>query len=147
MAKLVWEGLAELKTALRSLPADLATEASNDVIEAGNVAAVRLRTAYGQHVVTGHLQDSVTVRTEAVGPYGAAVVVRVNDPIAWLFDNGSQARHYTTVRGKPHSTGAMWGRTPPMHVAARTFAEARREMYDRLKSMLERNGLSVSGEP
>jgi len=147
MAKVIWTGLEELKAALRSLPSDLAGEASHDVQAAGNGAAVALRTIYGQHEVTGHLQESVKVDVRGSGPFGAAVVVTVSDPIAWLFDNGSQARHYITSAGATHATGRMWGRTPPTHVAAQTFANARRGMYDRLRALLVRYGLVVSGEP
>ena len=146
MAKVVWDGLEELKAELRALPRTLSAEASQDVLQAGNEAAATLRTVYAQHAVTGHLEGSVKVVVQVAGPHGAAVIVKVTDPIAWLFDNGSQARHYVTSTGAKHATGAMWGRTPPTHVAARTFATERREMYDRLKGMLERNGLAVSGD-
>jgi hypothetical protein len=141
--RIVFDGLDELKAALRALPAELTVEASREVEGAGNGAAVAIRTVYGAHRVTGHLQESVTVEQRQAGQFAAAVVVKANDPIAWLFDNGSQARHW--AGGK--STGIMWGNTPPTHVFVKTMIAARRKMYDKLRDLLERKGLVVSGNP
>jgi hypothetical protein len=51
-------------------------------------------------------------------------------------------RHW--VSGK--STGTMWGKTPPTHAFVKTMIAARRKMYDRLKNLLVRHGLTVSGD-
>jgi hypothetical protein len=140
--RIVWSGLEELKAELRNLPADLTKEASNEVRSAANGAAVKIRTAYGKHRRTGNLQESVEVDQKSEGRFSAAMVVKSTSPIAWLFDNGSQARHWAS--GK--STGQMWGRTPPTHVFVRTVMQARREMYEKLKAMLVRHGLMVQGD-
>ncbi len=66
--------------------------------------------------------------------------------LAWLYDNGSQARHYITKAGKRHDTGAMWGKTPAPHLFVQTMLRARRRMYEQLKDLLTRHGLSVSGD-
>jgi len=140
--KFVFSGLDELRAQLRTLPADLTGEASHLVEGAGNGAAADVKAVYGAHRVTGDLVDSVTVAPRSAGQFGAAMIVKVHDPIAWLFDNGSQARHW--ISGK--STGTMWGRTPPTHVFVGTMIRARRTMYEQLKALLVRHGLAVSGD-
>lgn len=139
-----WTGLEELKEALRTMPEELTAEAVAEVEDAANGAAASLRAIYGTHVVSGRLRDSVFVSHRAAGKYVAAAIVKVTDPIAWLFDNGSQARHW--LRGTKQSTGTMWGKTPPTHVFVKTMIAARRTMYERLKDLLERHGLTVSGD-
>lgn len=140
--KFVFTGLEELKAELRTLPAGLTSEASGDVEGAANGAAVAIRTIYGQHVVTGQLQRDVFVDRIASGPFGAAWVVKANGRIAWLFENGSQTRQYITVRGQKHLTGRM----PPAHVFIPTMIRARAAMYAQLADLLERHGLTVTGD-
>ncbi len=140
--RFVFQGLDELREELRQLPTELAGEASSIVLDAGEQAATTVRAIYDQHIVTGHLAKSVTVGTQAAGQYGAGAIVRVNDALAWLFDNGSQARH--KVKGS--STGQMWGRTPPTHAFSGTMARGRRQMYSTLRGLLETHGLIVSGD-
>lgn len=144
--RLVFTGLEELKAALRALPADLTSEASQIVLEAGTDAAATVRGVYDAHVVSGRLAKSVTVAVQSAGQFGAAVVVKVNDPIAWLFDNGSQARHYFTVHGVQHNTGEMGSRTPPTHIFSGTMARRRRRMYQDLRTLLETHGLLVRSD-
>jgi hypothetical protein len=141
-ARVEWDGLEELKAALRALPAELAAEAAHIVEAKANQADADVTAVYGQHVVTGHLRDRQTVTETQAGPFGVAFEVKNPDPIAWLFDNGSEARHW--LGGK--STGVMWGHTPPTHVFVRSMMRRRREMYAQLKALLERKGLVVSGD-
>ena len=145
--RLVFDGLAELKAQLRALPAELTVEASRIVDATANAAATEIRTEYGRHNVTGDLQSGVVVTHVDQGKYAAGALVKSTSPHAWLFDNGSQARHYFSKNGKTHSTGKMWGRIPPTHVFVRTVSKARRGMFGKLKDMLVRNGLIVTGEP
>lgn len=143
--KFVFDGLEELKAELRNLPADLTGEARNIVEDTANGAAVAIRTIYGKHRRTGNLQDNVIVLQSASGgQFGVANIVKSAAPHAWLFDNGSQARHYVTKSGKQHDTGRMWGKTPPTHAFVRTMIEYRHRMYDKLADLLRRHGLSVS---
>jgi hypothetical protein len=152
--RFVFAGLDDLKAALRTLPEDLVAEASGIVVETANGAAAKVRAVYEQHqarhwvkkgtwAAAGHLAKSVTVTQPGAGSFGVTMVVKVNDPLAWLFDYGSQARHW--AGGK--STGAMWGKTPPTHIFAGTMARERRAMYRRLKDLVARHGLTVIGEP
>jgi hypothetical protein len=143
---LTWTGLEELRAQLRELPAELAVEAGHEVETAANGAAATVKAVYAQHRVTGELRDAVTVEHRAASAFGAAMVVRVNSPIAWLFDNGSMARHYVTASGTKHRTGAMWGKTAPTHVFVTTVIAARRRMYAQLKALLVRKGLTVTGD-
>lgn len=129
---------------LRNLPADLAGEAAHIVEAAANAAAVTVRSEYGAHRVTGELQDGVSVEHRPSGPYGAGARLRSKAPHAWLFDHGSQARHWRT--GK--STGAMWEKRPPTHVFVRAVIRERRRMWDALRQLLLRHGATrVTGEP
>ncbi len=143
----VFEGLDELREALQNLPAELTDEASAIVFDAGNAAADTVRAIYERHEVTGHLANAVSVSAQTTGEYGAGVVIKVADPIAWLYDNGSQARHYITkAKGVTHETGKMWGGTPPTHAFSGTMARGRRAMWGQLKDLLVSHGLVVSGD-
>jgi hypothetical protein len=144
--KFVFEGLEELKAALRTLPADLTAEASRIVEGEATGAAVTLRTIYGAHNISGDLQDKVQVRPRTAGQFGVAWLVVNGSRIAWLFDNGSQARHYVTSRGNVHQTGKMWGKTPPTHAFVKTMVKARRVMYEKLADLMRRHGLTVTGQ-
>lgn len=137
-----WTGLNELREALRNLPADLTGDASLVVEIAAEGAADTVRVVYEAHRRTGKLAEGVVVEPKATGPFAATKVVRSKAKHAWLFDNGSQARHWAS--GK--STGVMWGKTPPTHVFVQTMIRARRKMYEDLKDLLVQNGLSVSGD-
>lgn len=144
--RFIFDGLEELKAELLAMPTDLAGDATDIVMDTASDAKAQVAAVYAQHRVTGTLSNRLKMNVLSIGPYGAAAEVRSTAPHAWLFDNGSQARHYITVRGKKHSTGKMWGKTPPTHVFARTMAVARRRMYQRLRDMLERRGFLVTGQ-
>ena len=136
-----WAGLDDLVKALRELPAALAGEADHVVETAANGSALRIRAIYGQHRFTGRLQDGVRVERLSQGPFGVAYEVISAAPHAWLFDNGTQVRHWD--EGK--NTGKMWTKHPPTHAFARTMGEGKFRMYTALGEMLERHGLHVSG--
>lgn len=135
--RFVFSGLDELRAALRALPADLTGEAGHIIEGEANGAAVAIRTGYGAHRRSGNLQDHVTVTQRPAGQFGAAAVVKSAARHAWLFENGSQARH-TEI-------GANRGSMPPGHVFVPAMIRARRVMYEKLAGLLERHGLRVSG--
>jgi hypothetical protein len=135
--RLVFDGLAELREQLRSLPADMTGEASNIIDATANGAAVEIRTAYGGHRVTGRLQDGVVVTHVDKGKYSAGAIVKNTAKHAGIFENGTQARHT--------DLGANRGSMPPGHVFVPIVIRKRREMYGKLQAMLERMGLTVSG--
>jgi hypothetical protein len=137
------DGLAELQEELRQLPAQLTGEAQKIVEAEANAAAVAIRRVYADHVVSGRLLRGVEVVLESKS-FGVVYKVVSRSPIAWLFDNGSQARHWATRGGR--STGTMWGQTPPTHVFVRTMMAARVKMWKALALLLTRHGLKVSGD-
>jgi hypothetical protein len=138
--RFVFDGLAELREDLRTLPARLAGEGSGIVQTAANDAAQWIRDRYGAHRVTGTLQSGVKVTTKSVGQFGAGMVVRSTAPHAHLFEYGTEARHYVTKAGKEHKTGAV-PRHPPSWVFIPVVMQKRREMYERLKQLLQDEGL------
>lgn len=141
-ASIRWEGLSELREALRSLPNDLKAEASHIVEGAANSAAVDVKASYAAHVLTGDLINHLTVTHFEANRFSAGAIVKNTAKHAWLFENGSEARHYITVRGKTHLTGKM----PAAHTFIRAMISNRRRMYDQLGDLLTRHGLQVSGD-
>lgn len=132
-----FDGLAELREELRNLPADLTGEAGHIVEAAANGAAATIKREYP--VRTGNLRDHLTVTiTSGSGQYSVRGVVQNTAKHAWLFENGSQARH-TDI-------GANRGSMPPGHVFIPNIIRERRRMYDDLKDLLTRHGLVVSGD-
>lgn len=137
--RLVFDGLADLKAALRNLPAELTGEASNLVTATANAAAVEIRSGYAKHTRSGRLQGGVIVTRVNQGKYAAGAIVKNTAPHAVIFENGTQARHT--------ALGANRGSMPPGRVFVPVVMRKRREMYQALKALLERKGLLVSGQP
>jgi hypothetical protein len=137
-------GLEELREALRTLPAELAGEGGADVTAAAQAAEAEIREEYDAHRHSGNLARGLSVQVTA-NPFGALARVKNTAFHAWIFENGTQARHWKG--GK--STGAMWGATaqPPKHVFVRTVMKRRKQMFEQLRALLERQGLEVTGEP
>ncbi len=135
--RLVFDGLEELRAQLRTLPADLAAEASVPVHEAAEGAKSAIFNAYPDR--TGDLRDHLVLEERPTGPFGAAVIVKNTSKLAWIFENGSQARHT--------ALGANRGSMPPGHVFLPNIIRKRRTMYEQLKALLVSHGLIVQGEP
>jgi hypothetical protein len=133
-AKFGIDGLAELRAELRRLPEDLQGEAAHFVEAEGNGAALDIRRAYGQHRRTGNLQERVTVMIERT-KFGVSVEVKSADPIANIFEKGTEARHT--------DAGANRGVMPAGHAFIPPMVRARRRVNAFLRSLLERKGLLV----
>ena len=143
------DGLFELKEALRNLPKDLQAEGQAIVYANADKAAEELRAAYpvratGLHpgpnrktpwFAPGQLKAKVFVSKRG-GQFSTTATVKNTDPIAWLYDNGSQARHW--------DGGKFTGRMPPTHLFAKTMIRRRRIMYDVLRELLVEHGLLVN---
>jgi hypothetical protein len=140
-------GWAEFREALRTLPAYLTGEAAKIVDASANSAAVAIRTEYGRHSRTGNLQAGVVVELRTTGRFGLRAMVWSKAKHAHLFEYGTEARHYITQHGEKHPTGRMWGKTPAAPVFIPTMRRTRRDMYARLKDLLVRQGLLVTGDP
>ena len=132
-----WDGLAELYDALRNLPADLTAEAANIVEATANAAAYEIRSAYP--VFTGNLRDGVLVTKFEKGRYFAGAIVKNTAKHAWIYENGTAARHYFTDSGARHATGAM----PAGHVFIPIVMKHRRRMYEQFAALLERHGITA----
>jgi hypothetical protein len=147
-SRFVFSGLDELREALRSLPAELAADAATAVTSAAQAAESDARAVYEAHRHSGNLIARLS-RTTSTSAFGASAVVKNTAKHAWIFENGSEARHYTTASGATHATGEMWGKTPqpPTHVFVRAMQAHRQQMYDWFVALLERQGLQVTGEP
>ncbi len=135
--RLVFDGLQELRAALRKLPADLAGEGGHIVEAAGNAAVVEARRGYLQHRRTGKMAGRVGV-THRRNRDGATAIVTNTDPQALTFEVGSQARH-TDI-------GANRGSMPPGNVFYPAMRRHRRWMWEQLKALLVRHGLLVTGD-
>lgn len=133
--KLMLSGFEELKAALRQLPQHLAAEAGGIVTAHAESAATRVRAAYAEHRHTGNLERGVKVDRVVVENAGAAARVRSTARHAFIFENGTQARH----------TGLGWNRgaMPPGHVFVPIAIRERAAMVDELIAMVEREGLTV----
>lgn len=134
-ARVTIDGLDELRSALRNLPRDLEEEAGEIVLNAAHEAKAHIR--YPRR--TGKMASRLVVRTLSGGSFGAAAEVRNTDPLAHIFERGSQARH-TRI-------GANRGSMPPGNVFVPVVIRKRREMFEKLKALLVRHGATVSGEP
>lgn len=142
-----WTGMEELKEALRHLPADLTAEAGHIIEGAGNAAAATIKAGYPVLATPqgpksnagrpGELRDKLVVEKVSAGQFGAAVVVKNTSKLAHLFENGTQARH---------SAFGNRGAMPANHLFLSTVIRRRRQMVVDLKAMVERKGLTVSGD-
>ena len=135
-ASVRWSGLDELRAQLRALPADLTAEASHIVQAAANAAEVEIKAAYP--VRTGRLRDHVIQTHFEGGKFSTGVVLKNTSPLAWIYENGTQARH--------SAIGAFRGSMPPGHVFIPRVIRARGWMYAQLSDLLVRHGLRVSGD-
>lgn len=142
--RVVWNGLAEYKAELKQLPTELTGEAAKVIEGEVKGAYVAISGVYGRHRHTGTLQKRLKIAPLKIkGNETTGLELKSGSPLAWLFDNGSQARHWAS--GK--STGRMWGRTPPTHIFAKTVGIAKRDIVRLLKAMVLRRGAtSVTGE-
>jgi hypothetical protein len=143
-----WVGLTQYRASLLALPTNCVREASNAIVGETNAAFVTIAQVYEAHRLTGALRKGLTV--SVLGSPGGLITGRVlksNGALAWLFDNGSVARHYVTRSGADHKTGRMWGKTPPTHIFTRTVGRARRRLTQTFRDILLRQGAtSVTGD-
>lgn len=133
--RLVFHGLEELKADLRNLPAELASEASQIVVESANGAATEIVATYPER--TRNLKRGVKVQMLTGSVFFVGAVVKNTAKHAWIFENGTQARHT--------ALGANRGAMPAGRVFVPTVLRWRRRMYEQLTALLERHGLRVTG--
>src|SRR5262245_16900237 len=143
-ATFTWDGLDELKAAMRNLPNHLAIEAATIVNTAATGAAAEIRNRYP--VKTGNLRKGVRVVMKSRPGHAEAQLLNTA-PHAFIFESGTQARHYTGTDklGRRYVMGSR-GSMPPGHVFWPVYYARRRAMFQQLKVLLVREGLIVSGE-
>jgi hypothetical protein len=131
-----WDGLSEFRADLEHLPEGLTTDSDPIVASAANGAAADIRAGYPKR--TGNLKKNVFVSRLDKGKDFAGYIVKNPAPHAFIFENGTQARH-TAI-------GANRGSMPPGHVFVPAVIRRRRAMYLQLKALLVTYGLVVSGD-
>lgn len=135
-AKFTFDGLTELRAALRNLPAHLAEEAEDVIDNRAELAKSEIVQRYPRR--TGNLRNGVRVKNLPSGPFGAGRQIENRAAHAHLFEHGTQARHTRL--------GANRGSMPPGNVFIPAVVRHRRQMYQELKALLVREGLVVTGD-
>lgn len=135
-ARMVWQGLDELKATLQALPDTLTVEAGKLSETHANAAAFEIRSGYP--VMTGGLRNATKVAVITKGPHRTGRRVVNLHPLAHFFETGTKVRHYVTVNGVKHLTGAIKAR----HVFVPRIIRHRRRFIDALKAALLRHGAS-----
>ena len=131
-----WQGLTELRSALRELPDDLARDAGPIVAEAAEGAQRDTQIAYPSR--TGNLRAGVKVDQQVSSRFGAAARVKSTAPHANIFERGTG----------PRQTRQGWnrGRMPeaPEHQKMIPIViKHRRRMFEGLKDLVRRAGFLV----
>jgi len=135
------EGLDDLIAELRKLPRDLADEATVIVERAATTAFNQISINYSRHWRTGELATHMR-QTEQRSTFGADVLVKNTSKLAYLAENGTQARHYITHNGVRHVNGRM----PALHAFQPPVDRNQQRMYDEFRRLLQRHGMEVSGD-
>lgn len=137
MATLKWEGLEELKAALRQLPAELTGQAAKIVEAAANRAEADARLNYPVGK-TGNLRDGMgQIERDDSANFGYRITVINKAPHAWIYEYGTQARHRGLKTWRPMPVGNVF--VPAME-------RNRRWMYDQFRALLREQGLGVTGD-
>lgn len=153
--KLRFDGMSELRAALRNMPAELTGEASHIVEGIANGVASRARQVY-PYGPTGNLIGGVRVTHFEGGKVTAGAVVKSSARHAHLYEWGTKKPRkgrggYGKGEGS-RSNGKLANRgRMPEAPEARAFipivVNARRRMFEQLEDLLRRNGLIVGGGP
>lgn len=134
--RIKWEGLNELRTALRQLPVELSGDASEFVEHAAEITASSLRQSYPLGD-TGNLRAGVKVSTER-SQFGVKGVVKSTSPHSHLWEFGTQSRR--TRQGWSRGRSPEHRRDGLIPIAQRN----RRQMYRQLVELVKRAGFQVS---
>jgi hypothetical protein len=135
MATVNTTGLAELREQLRNLPAHLTEEAGAIVNRAADDVEAQIKADY--HTRSGAMVRGVKKKKKSIGQFGVMVQVSSTAYHAWMVENGTAARH--TAKGVPR------GAAEPKHVVIPAAERRRPQMYDELKAMIAKEGLTVTG--
>jgi hypothetical protein len=137
MATLEFVGLDELMLGLVALPDQLVGEATAILRAAADGMMAEAAAAYP--VRTGNLRWGLKKTELSLGRYGVAYQVANTAPHAWIFENGTEARHVAVLPPWPAANfGPDRGRMPPGHVFIPAAERHRAQMYRNLSAMVER---------
>lgn len=152
------DGLGELLRQLRQMQEPLWAEARDVIRDAAEQTARDAQLAYPEGP-TGNLRRGIRIERNET-KWGVGYLVRSAAPHAWIFENGTAQRTTRGPAGRRSSrartdrrgplTPANRGRMPkpPREQAFRPVAiDNRREMYARLRALLERAGLAEVQTP
>lgn len=135
--RLEFDGLDDLRSALRQLPADMASQGASIVeTTAARVGADVVRNYPSR---TGTLQRRVRVDHGVSARSGVSAIVRSAAPHASLYEFGTEARRT--------GAGANRGRMPVGPESSRLIPQAiraRRRMTDELTALVRAAGFEVS---
>lgn len=134
-ARVVWNNMAELRSGLLTLPADLTADATPIVKSAGARARSAIVGAYP--FVSGRLKAGVTVTYDNAGPFGISARVTSAARHSHLYEFGTRNRR--TRRG--YNRGVM----PAKPAFVPRMQATRAAMYPELIAMMESHGLTVTG--
>lgn len=133
----VWDGLNELRDALKAMPEECAGEAGHLLDGAANGAYVDISGAYPSR--TGNLRKGMRLNKAMKRGLVVGAEVKNIAPHANIFELGTQARHT--------SLGANRGSMPPGRVFVPRIIKARRRLTQDLKDMVARTtGAVVTGD-
>ena len=133
--RLKFDGLEELRASLRRLPKDLRDDAEAIVFESAEAAEKEIREAYEKHRVSGELADKLSVQQLKGGSAFAGALIQNKSKLAFIFENGTQARH--------NAIGANRGAMPPAHAFVPKVIKWRKIMYQKLRAMMRLHGLKA----
>lgn len=134
--RIAYDGLEELKKSLRELPAEMHGEADHIIEGEANAAALEIRQKYAIGEA-GKLVAGVVVEVVQRTNFYAGRRIVSKSPLAFIYENGTQVRHT--------ELGYNRGRMPPAHVFVPAVIRHRKSMYEKLRDMMRRKGLKVSG--
>lgn len=153
-SKVTFDGVEELHRLLRTFPEILTAEGQRIAEGTANAMASDIRQAYpvrktGLHpgprrqspwYAPGNLLARIAVTHFDRGKFIAGSMVKNRAPHAYIFENGTDARHYYESSGKRHATGKM----PPGRVFIPAAMRWRARMRQELIAMVERHGFRVT---
>ena len=135
-----FEGLDELRAALRRLPSELTNEAELIVSRAADDARDRIVSRYpvgpgNDTYGGGNLRDHVRVVEQPGGQFGATRIVKSTARHAFIFERGTKTRKTS----KGYHRGVM----PAADIFVDEAQRRRKQMYDELAALVERAGFRV----
>jgi hypothetical protein len=139
-AKLTFTGEAEFFYALNRLPLELHEDARDIINSHAYAAAAKLTATYLAVAKTGNLARGVGIEFDEPSEFYHKATVLSVAKHAFIYEDGTDDRSYTTKRGNIHRTGA----SPPHPHFVDIMVRQREAMYDAIADMMRTHGLTVT---